>query len=127
MPTDPAFTSDFNIYQKLDDFGSRVPLHPNFQRLPYCECGESLLQYVQEHFSQVLAYPTIRTLDEAILSLTIEYAERRRNLKKHSLHSCVPEVFHEVLDILAAKRFELLRHPNRSNAANVYVGQEDNS
>ena len=125
MPTDPAFTSNFTISQRVDDFGQPVSYNPDFQRLPYCECGESFLQYVREHFSQVLAYPTIRTLDQAILSLTIEYAERRRQLKHHPLHSCVPVVFHEVLDTLTAKRFELLRHPTGSQAAHVYVGQDE--
>lgn len=127
MPTDPASTSNFSIYQNLDDFGSAVPFNPDFERLPYCECGEAFLQYVRKHYSNLFDHPTLRALDEAILSLTIEYAERRRQLKHHPLNSCVPEVFHEVLDVITAKRLELLRHPNGSHHAHVYVGQEDHS
>lgn len=127
MPTDPASISNFNIFQELDSLGRPTPYNPDYQRLPYCECGESFLQFVRKQYPNLFDHPTLRTLDEAILHLTIEYAERRRQLKHHPLNSCVPEVFHEVLRIITAKRLELLRHPKGSHQAHVYVGQEDHS
>jgi hypothetical protein len=112
----------FDFYPNLDIFGNPQPVPLDFSRKPYCECGEEFLVKIREQFETVLDSPTIRGLDEAILTLSIEYAERLKSLPEHPLNSCVPEVFNEVLSLLTEKRNELLRHPNRANTAHVPVG-----
>jgi hypothetical protein len=114
----------FDFYQGLTYFGRPEPFNPDFSRLPYCECGESFLLEIRERYGTLLDYPTLRGLDEAILTISLEYAERLKTLPEHPLNSCVPEVFAEVLGLLSQKRDKLLRHPKRAQQAHLSVGVE---
>jgi hypothetical protein len=109
---------------KRDSFGRVQPVPLDFSRLPYCECAEAYLAEIKEQFGSVLDSPTVEGLEEAILLLSLSYAERLKQLPNHRFNSCVPEVFTEVLEILTDKRDALLRDPKRSRQAHLRVGLE---
>jgi hypothetical protein len=118
--------SNFTFEPQRDYLGRPLPPVLDYERLPTCECGESFLQFTRERFPDILDNPTLQKLDEALLTLTIEFGARLKTSPHHLLNSCLSETFSEIISLLTTKRDELLRHSKASRApADLFVGLEE--
>lgn len=117
--------STFDFYEGLDSLGRTLPVDLDFSRLPFCECGEAYLRWVQDRFPDLLEDPTPQTLDKALLAITTEYGYRREYVEPHELNTCLREVFEELLDAVMSKREELQRHPSGGAfGAKLHLGDD---
>ncbi len=109
------------------DYTSHTP-DLDFSRLPLCECGASLLEWMSVRFPDVLTAEKPQVLDLAIQALTKEYIARKGVYPEHPLNSCLSEIFNELLVLLRTKRDELARHDTSLQdmpTAQIYIGEDE--
>src|SRR4051794_37976647 len=113
--------STFDFYDDLNILGEPLPFDPDPNHLPPCECRASFPQFMWQRFANLFDYPTVRSLDEALRTVEIEYEARKKTYPVHSLNACLSETVEEIRLLLTKKRDELLRHAGIRHAPHLHI------
>jgi hypothetical protein len=91
---------------------------------PLCICGERFLAFAREYFPDLMADPTPQELEQALLTLTREYAHRKQFTppNHHFLQRCLTDVFDELVLLINGKLEELNRLSHSSGGAHLFLG-----
>ena len=82
------------------------------------------MDWVEQTFPTLEEDITPQLLDEVILVITKEYANRARTTPVHRLNHCLKDVYGELLQAITAKQWELHRTENVSVIKGRVLGEE---